>query len=388
MNRHSLDVPAELRWDDVVAKELRENLPYFLPQGRLVAIDGRTIEVEAAATVPAAQAAAAVAALLRKVAANLRDSRETVLLEQARDRGAHPDPMPALLASGALVQTGVAQFVYGGTLLSLLEGIDRLLLRHALELDATPQCYPVTVRAATLIESGYLRSFGQHAFFVAPIARSAQALERLGAVTDGGALEAANDGTLFAAHDQVLAPTVCYHCMEALRDRELPRAQRFTAVNPCHRSEVLAAAALDRLQCFRMREIVAFGDEVFVSRSLDASLEWSTRLLGRWNIAFRLVTATDPFFAGAAGGKQYFQAAFALKRELRLRTDFDDRWLSVASFNHHQQSLTRTFRIRAGDATHSGCTGWGYERFAYALLAQLGTDIGSWPVVVRDDLGL
>jgi hypothetical protein len=97
----------------------------------------------------------------------------------------------------------------------------------------------------------------------------------------------------------------------------------------------------------------------------------------------------DPFFIGALESKAYFQTVFELKRELQLRLDFSGRWLAIASFNNHQQSLTRAFGISSsGEKLESGCAGWGLERFAYTLLAHFGTDLARWPREVLLDLAI
>jgi seryl-tRNA synthetase len=269
----------------------------------------------------------------------------------------------------------------------LFESLDRLLLGHARELGAEPQVYPVLVEARTLMQSGYLKSFPHHAVFVAPVAQNLKSLQKIGTCSEPGELDEAGRESVFAAHDRVLAPTVCYPCMEALRGTRLISHRSYTAMNPCHRSEALARDALDRLECFRMREVISFGDEAYVARLLETSFDYTRQILVRWGIAHQGVTATDPFFAGAAG-KRFFQATFALKRELRVRTDFDGQWLSIASFNNHQRSLTRSFGIEGPNGPlHSGCVGWGFERLLYGLMCQLGTDCERWPAVVRADLG-
>jgi hypothetical protein len=390
MKRILVDIPPELRWDAAAIKEFRENAPYYLADARISAIDGRKVAFEAPDDSIDEHVRTQSELLARTIATNLRDALETVLFEHSTPSTAHPDPMLALRSSGAAVQTGRGRFVYGGVLLQLLDALDALLSEYALGAGSEAQAYPSTVGASTLIRSGYLKAFPQHAFFVAPAARSPTSLHEIGRCTEAADLDAPHRGApIFGPHDQVLAPTVCYHCMEALQGRTLDAPRCFTAANHCHRSEVLAEASLERLECFRMRELVAFGDEAFVRGILDGSLEWTAKLLQRWGIAHSAVTATDPFFAGAAGSKLFFQSTFALKREMRIRLDFSGRWLSVASFNHHQQSLTRAFGINgpSGPAV-SGCTGWGHERLSYALMSQLGTNLSRWPQAARADLRL
>ena len=392
MTRMKIEIPTDVRWDEATAKQFIESAPYFIDKAtiRAASVDGRSVMLDSAGDVAVDELQRNVESLARRIARNLRDARETMLVEYLPESVAiHPDPMLALAASGSLHQTGRGRFVYGRSLLELLEALDRFVYAYAIGIGAEPQAYPTTVDALTLIQSGYLKAFPQHALFVAPVACSAESLAEIGRCTSPNDLDAPRQATLFAPHDQVLAPTVCYHCMEVLKGREVTAPKSYTAVNQCHRFEVLSGASLDRLQTFRMREIVSFGDERYIIDVLDAALDWTTKVLRRWEIAHRALTATDPFFAGATSNKLYFQSIFSLKREIRVRLNFSGMWISVASFNNHQDSLSTAFRIRGSDgALRSGCVGWGFERFAYALLAQLGTDVSRWPRAARDDLGV
>jgi seryl-tRNA synthetase len=378
-----------LRWDDAAIKLFSENAPYYIAGGRVANVEGRTIEIEAI-EVDEAEVLRQGELLVRKVATSLRAAAENVLAEYiAAPATALPDPMPYLLSNNFLVLTGRGRFIYTGPMLQLMEALDRFLSNYAAQIGAEPHAYPTTVGTKTLLQSGYLKAFPQHALFVAPAAFSASSLTTIGQCSSAGDLDAPYDERIFANHDEILAPTVCYHTMEAMQGRNLDTSRCFSAVNACHRFETLANNSLDRLQTFRMREIIQFGNQDEVMATLDSALSWTAAILTRWGITHRITTATDPFFAGAVGNKLYFQSMFALKRELRLRLDFSNHWLSVASFNNHQQSLTRAFDIHnRNGALFSGCVGWGYERLVYALLSQLGTNFDQWPSLVRGDLGL
>jgi seryl-tRNA synthetase len=220
------------------------------------------------------------------------------------------------------------------------------------------------------------------------VAASTEDAAGLKAIADSAVGSVLSPGAL-GPHDQVLAPTVCYHCFEALGGATLGGDSLYTAMGSCHRFEILAGVSLDRLQTYRMREVIAFGAANQIAGTLDALLEFSESLLGRWNVPYRVATAMDPFFIGALESKAYFQTVFELKRELQLRLDFSGRWLAIASFNNHQQSLTRAFGISSsGEKLESGCAGWGLERFAYTLLAHFGTDLARWPREVLLDLAI
>ncbi len=379
-------VPAELRWDATAERQFREGLPYHLPGARLASIEARLVRLECGETGAEALTAGAIA-LLTTISRDLRDATEIVLFE----RPAPPlswlaDPTEALLREGALRWAGPARFVYAGKFAHLMNRLDHFLGEYASSSGAEPEAYPTTVATRTLMQCGYLRAFPQHALFVAPAALSAESLHAMGVIDFVGKIGEAP--ARLAEHSQVLAPTVCYPCFESLNGARMAGFRQITAVNVCHRHEILANDKLDRLQTFRMRELIGFGSDVEVLGMLDRGLEWTSTALSRWGVAHRAVTATDAFFAGASGNKQFFQAAFALKRELQIQVG-DARWLAVASFNHHQKSLTRAFDIAAvANPLSSGCIGWGYERLLFGMFAHFGVDLARWPAPLLDDLDL
>jgi hypothetical protein len=52
---------------------------------------------------------------------------------------------------------------------------------------------------------------------------------------------------------------------------------------------------------------------------------------------------------------------------------YEKKWLSVGSFNNHLDILVKKYNIniKSGKKSlYSGCIGWGYERFVYAIIAQ------------------
>jgi len=73
-----------------------------------------------------------------------------------------------------------------------------------------------------------------------------------------------------------------------------------------------------------------------------------------------------------------------LKYELRLPSA-EGRTVAAASFNHHQDHFGKAFSIRQqnGDAAHSGCVAFGWERWVIAFVAQHGLDEENWPLSVR-----
>lgn len=278
------------------------------------------------------------------------------------------DPMPALRGSRQATPVGRGRFVYSGALLDLLESLDRDFAAIADRHGATHLLCPTTVRAQSLLDAGYLGSFPHHAIFAGPVAP-----ERLAALAAATSL----DGVTVVAPGEVLAPTVCHHCMEALRGSRPGSAATFTASNPCHRHETGDCDDLSRTETFHMRELVRFGTPDAVAATLQSALDATLERFGALDLAFRVEQAADPFFAGALDDKAKVQQWLGLKREVMVRLDHSGEWIAAASVNDHRDSMVRAFEI---DAPASGCIGWGLERTAYAIISRHGVDPGRWPV--------
>ena len=107
-----------------------------------------------------------------------------------------------------------------------------------------------------------------------------------------------------------------------------------------------------------------------------------------WGLKFRVLTASDPFFATGSERKRVYQMAMDLKYELQVYIPHSKSWLAVASFNNHQQSLVVPYNINFNSTSplFSGCVGYGYERLAYALYSQFGTNEIFWPEDLKYDI--
>lgn len=373
-------VPEGIRWDEEIRKSFEECAPYYL-RGAIPEIDGRHIRITAEPEDDWAPASS-ISELVQSLARGMRDIRETLIEEHKSSRHYQAeDPFDMLVNKGAIVQSSPGRFIYSGEFLAAINLIDSHIQAYALALGAREEAYPATVPTALLQRSGYLKSFPQHAFFVSP----AQLDQRSVAHVQEGRIIETIQGSAGVPDLQppaeTLAPTVCYHCFNARADHAAKEREIVTAVNMCHRYEVANVRSLERLMTFRMREIIYFDDPDRVADRLDHCWQWFLDWLRHWDISFRATTANDPFFGNSSDSKRFFQTALGLKREVRLLIPKTGKWISVASFNNHGNSLVDTFNIRAADdgKLTSGCIGFGYERLAYGLMAALGIDADRWP---------
>ena len=323
--------------------------------------------------------------LASRVARSYAKVRTNVISEHEGEGAFRYDPMPRLLATRQAIATYPGTFVLRGDILKVNKGLDAYFRKFALRLGAEEQDYPTTLPLQSMIENGYLASFPHHALTVSRIHADLADLARAAGSTDADDLPP----DLCSSAGQMLAPTVCYHCFEAMRGQDVSDVGRlFTAKSRCHRHEGAATSGLARLQTFNMREIIIFGAPGEVVDRKQEILDEVEDDFARWGVAFEIATATDPFFPIQNETKRSFQSLQALKHELRLKLPYDGDSLACASFNNHKDTLVKAYAIADSDADSaaSGCIGFGLERLAFGLFSQFGMDLDAWPAALRRDI--
>jgi seryl-tRNA synthetase len=293
------------------------------------------------------------------------------------------DPMDELINTRQVIETYPGVYALQGDILETINELDSIFKTYAIERNAIEQHFQPTLPVKSLIENGYISSFPHHPLFVASVVRDADHIRNLSKDAKEKSKESMHQwlDDKLDMHKQVLSPTVCYHCFETLRDQSIPvDGAQYTAIAPCYRNESRNIKGLSRLQTFTMREIVFFGTVDFVETKRNEILSHCKSYLVDLGLKFRIVTASDPFFTSGAEAKRIYQSALALKYEIQTYLPHSDTWISVASFNNHQQSLVTSYKIGfdSNSDLYSGCVGYGYERLAYALYSQFGCDQSSW----------
>jgi seryl-tRNA synthetase len=159
-------------------------------------------------------------------------------------------------------------------------------------------------------------------------------------------------------------------------------------VGNCFRYESNNLTSLERLWNFTMREVIFVGSKEFVLDSRETARQRMRRTFEEIGLAYRVESATDPFFIGEFRKQSVFQSAFQLKFEIRARLPFKESTLAVGSYNYHQNFFGRHLNITLPDGSpaHTGCVAFGLERMAYAFLAQHGLEPEGWPEAVREAL--
>ena len=375
MRTHRFMVPNNYRWDNEAKKIFSESAPYFFKKP-IVALDADSVTISIDDPSDIAEAEKLLHSTLRDLTRSLRDLKEQVLLNFSGSRSLAYDVYELLSASNSVIESSPGIYSYRGHFVSAMALVDSFIKRYSQSVAAREEVYPSTVPLASLHRSGYIESFPHHALFVSPIKLENDCLNNVKELVK----EQDFDVRDLRAPREVMAPTVCHHFFTARRDATSTDVGAFTAVNSCHRHELIPSG-LQRLMNFRMREIIFVGTPEYIQSSLDNTLNWFLRWLESWEISFSVVTATDPFFASTKASERYYQSIAATKKEVRLYVAETDNWISVASFNFHGPKLLENFNIilEQQDSPSSGCVGFGLERLTYSLMSSLGLDIKEWP---------
>lgn len=360
-------------------KSLREQIYYLSPLIQFVSVDGTTLTVTVADDFGDIDALRRnIADLATAAAASFRRVRTTTLFENKGSGTCSHDPFPELLLNKDVRRHAPGIFTFQGDFLRLMRALDEYFRAYALGLNAVEQAYPPTVLTRSMVRSGYLGNFPHHALLVSSVRRAADSAGQ-------GAKGPPTTGDL-ADPEQMLAPTVCYRCFEAMIGEKVPAVGAiFTGTAHCNRNEGFIDDNLTRLQSFLMREIVFFNTAEGITELRGRIIDHARAAVTEWGLTVRASTASDPFFMTANQSKRGYQTLMQLKYEMQIFLPHSGAWLSCMSFNDHQTSLVVPYEIEAetGGPLASGCVGYGLERLAYAILSQHGGDPERWPSGLR-----
>lgn len=310
------------------------------------------------------------------------------VLENHLDRPApyRLDPLPELIQRGEVHPETSGVYALGPLLTRLIGYFESLFLGLADSFGAAPYRFPTLIPAAYLERVNYFRAFPHSLTFVSHLREDLDVIDSFSqqAACDEHGLNTSLES--FARIQALLSPAVCYHLYFTLADKPLPNGRLVaTAVGNCFRYEAINLASLERLWNFTMREVIFVGSREFVLDSREQARQYMQPVFERVGLAYRLESASDPFFIGEFRKQVAFQSAFQLKYEIRAALPYKDATLAVGSYNYHQDFFGRSLGITLPDGkpAHTGCAAFGLERIAFAFLAQYGLDPANWPEEVR-----
>ncbi|MFT3776061.1 MAG: hypothetical protein QM820_62755 [Minicystis sp.] len=182
-----------------------------------------------------------------------------------------------------------------------------------------------------------------------------------------------------------LRPAVCLPVYRALEGTSLPaEGLAVTTSGKAFRYESGNMEGIQRLWDFSMREIVFAGSARFVEAQRARVIEMVTALMRDWDLAFRLVSASDPFFATVRGTKALWQRTRSLKHEMLV--DVGAGAVAAGSINVAGTLFGDAFHIAThdGEIATTACVGFGLERLVLALFSQHGFAPARWPEGLRE----
>jgi seryl-tRNA synthetase/acyl carrier protein len=277
------------------------------------------------------------------------------IFENSTGRSTFSDAEALLAGRGEIQLNARGGLELQGAALALARHLDSVVAGWARELGAVEEVFSDWIALETLERAGFTEAFPRKLVFI-------------------------EGDDEFAR-----PPALCYHHYPHLATRVVDDPGSIvTVAGRCYRNEEDRAHPLERLREFTMREIVAVGAESLVETLRRDLIDRVSRWIVELDLDCFIEVASDPFFMRATRGRQLMQQLQPLKYELRLASA-KGRTVAAASFNHHQEHFGKAFSIRRqnGDAAHSGCVAFGWERWVVAFIAQHGLDEDNWPLSVR-----
>jgi seryl-tRNA synthetase len=180
----------------------------------------------------------------------------------------------------------------------------------------------------------------------------------------------------------VLNPALCLHTFPLYENAQLPpgRVDAVTVTGSCFRDESGNLNNAERLNEFRMREAVFFGEPKALDR-IHAELVGALIALGEllgWS--FRVETASDMFFNENADRQLLSQLLSDNKLELLIDIPSVGREVACASINRHHSHFATAFGIRELEDRYAAtmCVGFGLDRLLLAMVDQLDAGLADF----------
>jgi seryl-tRNA synthetase len=298
------------------------------------------------------------------------------------------DAWSGLLERRWVTPVGVGHVILRGPAAQLMSVIDaKVDSIFAAHFDAELEIYPSTIQSKTLDRCNHFTSFPEHIDFVAHLKEDLDVLNGFSSSCRQSGWSPEFHAGRMGNSDFAVSPSCCYHCYEAMEGWQLePPGRCTTMLLGCHRYEGANHRTMSRLRAFTMREVVWVGQPRFVidarAKAEELILQWARD----WELSCTFETANDMFFTSDYAVKASFQRQQQAKRELKLQIPFENQAISVFSSNFHSVTFGKAFGISIGGRpATSGCIGWGYERWVYAIFSQFGFDVDKWPPRLRED---
>ena len=281
------------------------------------------------------------------------------------------NPFNYLLKNEHIKKISSGIYSFEGKLLKLKNDIDKKFYNFAISEKYKDVHYSGIIPLDSAIKNSYIKSFPNHCLFVSNLKRNMKAINRVSKIgyDEKSIIKKNSDNP-----EYLLSPTVCFNCFENFQNSLVKKNLKITSISNCHRYESLNYKTFERLKIFSMRELIFFGNNKDILYNIEKSMNFFKNFFNNMKLEFKISSATDAFFGTENINKKIFQHSNDLKFELSMFLPYENKWLAVASFNNHLNTLTKAYNIKSKNSKtiYSGCVGVGYERLLYAIYSQRG----------------
>jgi len=283
---------------------------------------------------------------------------------------------------------GPGQVGFAGGAVALKRFLDEAVRDVArTRFGAEEEDYPALLEPDVLARCGYFSSFPHSVCLVSHLAEDFDGIEAFRAAnTDSDSLRVP-DPAAMTHTDAALRPAVCLPVYRALEGTTLPPGGlTITTAGKAFRYESRNMEGIQRLWDFSMREIVFVATAEVVHERRARIIDAVCSLMKEWDVGFRLVSASDPFFATVRGTKALWQRSRGLKHEVLVDVGSGAASVAAGSINMAGTLFGHAFGIRTheGDIATTACVGFGLERLVLALFSQHGFEPRRWPRAMQE----
>ena len=224
------------------------------------------------------------------------------------------------------------------------KNIDKKFYNFAISEKFKDVQYSGIIPVDSAIKNSYIKSFPNHCLFVSNLKRDINAINKISKIN----LDQKSKIKKYSEDSKyLLSPTVCFNCFENFQNSTISGNLKITSISNCHRHESLNYKTFERLKVFSMRELIIFGSNKDIKMNIEKSIKFFKKIFNKMKLNFKICSATDAFFGIENVEKKIFQHANNLKFELLMYLPYEKKWLAVASFNNHLDTLTRAYNIKS-----------------------------------------
>ncbi|MBE2280959.1 MAG: hypothetical protein IAE91_11250, partial [Ignavibacteriaceae bacterium] len=258
--------------------------------------------------------------------------------------------------------------VYTGRTAAIFDILDGLFREFFLiKYKARDIKTPSIISSNVIKKAGYFETGCQHISFVAPISNDPYILEEFSKISDYSSV---NLFKYLKTPKDVLNPAMCLHCYPLFENHTLDEPIKvMTLMGSCFRDESGNLNNSERLNEFKMREVVYFGEEQLLKIIHNELIDFLINFGKFFELNFKLEVSNDIFFNDNAEKQLFSQLITNNKIEFQVYIKDLNKYIACASINKHGSHFSEAFNIKGstGDFASTMCIGFGLDRLYLAL---------------------